>query len=176
MPIRYEDAPEVEPVLRKIRNDHFPELVNAKIRVLYDLRKRGSGGMVVLGRIIKANDLIRHLTTDDKTLYEGYDYIITLDKVCWQNIGEPDRERIIRHELRHAFFDIDSENDPYKLIAHDITDFHAEVEANRDDPLWREKCGRLTADIYDQMKDAGRKVQRGGKTPIEAAAEANKQG
>jgi len=174
MSIRYEDAPEVEPVLRKVRNDHFPELVNAEIGVLFDLKKRRSGGMITMARIIKANDLIRHLS--DKFIAEGYDYIITLDKVCWQNIGEPDRERIIRHELRHAFFDIDSENDPYKLINHDITDFYAEVEANRDDPRWRERCASLTADIYDQMKDSGRKVQRGGKTPIEAAAEANKQG
>ena len=120
MPIRYDDAPEVEPLLRRIRFEHFPELVNAKIRVLYDLRKRGSNGSVCLGRIIKANDLIRHLTTDEASRIEGYDYIITLDKVCWDNIGEVDRERIIRHELRHTFFDIESKSDPYKLVAHDI--------------------------------------------------------
>ncbi len=171
MSIRYDDAPEVEPLLRRIRFEHFPELVNAKIKVLFDLRKRGSGGTVVLGRIIKANDLIRHLTTDEASRIEGYDYIITLDKVCWDNIGEVDRERIIRHELRHTFFDIESKTDPYKLVVHDITDFHAEVEANRDDPMWRERCAALTADVYDQMKDSGRKVQRNKKTPIELVAE-----
>ena len=171
MPTRYEDAPEeVETLLRKIRFEHFPELVNAKIRVLFDLKKRGSKGMVCLGRIVKANDLIRHLTTD-KGLAEGYDYIITLDKVCWDNIANGDREKIIRHELRHTFFDIESEDNPYRLIDHDITDFYAEVEVNRDDPKWRERCASLTADIYDQMKDSGRKVQRSKKTPLEIVAE-----
>lgn len=174
MATRYEDAPEAEPLLRKVRDNHFPELVNADILVLFDLKKRGSRGMVVLARIMKANDLIRHLTTDKRTVVEGYDYIITLDKVFWDNTTDADRERVIRHELRHTFFDIDSENDPYKLVDHDITDFHAEVEMNRDDPLWREKCARLTAGVYDQMKDSGRKVQRSKRTPIEIAADAGK--
>jgi hypothetical protein len=174
MSTRYDDAPEIEPMLHKVRDNHFPELVNAKILVLFDLKKRGSKGMVTLARIMKANDLIRHLTTDNKDLFEGYDYIIAVDKVFWDNTSEADRERVIRHELRHTYFDIDSENDPYKLINHDITDFHAEVEANRDDPMWRERCATLTADVYDQMKDSGRKVQRNKKTPIELVAESKR--
>lgn len=172
MSVRYEDAPEVEPLLRQIRSRHFPELVNAEIGVLFDLKKRRSGGMIVMARIIKANDLIRHLS--DKFIAEGYDYIITLDKVCWQNISETDKERLIRHELRHTYFDIDSDSDPYKLIDHEITDFYAEVEMNSDDPRWRERCASLASDIYDQMKETGQKVQRGTKTPIEIAAEAGR--
>lgn len=174
MSTRYEDAPEAEPLLRKVRNDHFPELVNADILILFDLKKRGSKGMVVLARIMKANDLIRHLTTNEKSVAEGYDYIITIDKVFWDNTAEADRERVIRHELRHTFFDIDAEENPYKLIDHDITDFYAEVEMNRDDPRWRERCASLTKDIYDQMKESGKKVQRSKKTPIEIAAEKGK--
>jgi hypothetical protein len=168
---RYEDAPEsVTAMLHKVRTECFPELVNAKILVLFDLKKRGSKGMVVLARIMKANDLIRHLTTDNKGLIEGYDYIITIDKVFWDNTADHDRERVIRHELRHTYFDIDAEDNPYKLIDHDITDFYAEVELNRNDPKWRERCASLTSDIYDQMKESGRKVQRSKKTPIEIAA------
>lgn len=172
--IRYEDAPETEALLHKIRFEHFPELVNAKILVLFDLKKRGSKGMVCLARIMKANDLIRHLTTDDKALAEGYDYIITIDKVFWDNAGNEDRARVIRHELRHTFYDIESKSDPYKLIDHDITDFYAEVEMNQDDPRWRMRCASLVVDIYDQMKDSGRKVQRSKKTPIELVAEAGR--
>ncbi len=174
MSTRYEDAPEAEPLLKKVRDKHFPELVNAKILVLFDLKKRGSGGMVTLARIMKANDLIRHLTTDNKGLVEGYDYIITIDKVFWDNTAEFDRERVIRHELRHTFFDIEAADNPYKLLDHDITDFYAEVEMNRDDPRWRERCASLTKDIYDQMKESGKKVQRSKKTPIEIAAEKRK--
>lgn len=174
MATRYEDAPEAETLLKKVRNDHFPELVNADILILFDLKKRGSKGMAVLARIMKANDLIRHLTTDEKSVAEGYDYIITIDKVFWDNTSDADRERVIRHELRHTYFDIDAEDNPYKLIDHDITDFYAEVEMNRNDPRWRERCASLTKDVYDQMKESGRKVQRGKKTPIELVAEAGK--
>lgn len=174
MPTRYDDAPETESLLHKVRSDHFPELVNAKILVLFDLKKRSSGGMVTLARIMKANDLIRHLTTDNKGLVEGYDYIIAIDKVFWDNTADHDRERVIRHELRHTYFDIESETDPYKLVQHDITDFHAEVEFNRNDPRWRERCASLTFDIYDQMKESGRKVQRSKKTPLEIVAETGK--
>ncbi len=170
MSTRYEDAPEVEPLIHKVLDKHFTELVNAEILTLFDLKRRGSKGMVVLARIMKANDLIRHLTTDKKGIAEGYDYIITIDKVFWNNTTETDRERVIRHELRHTYFDINSEDNPYRLIDHDITDFYAEVEINRDDPRWRERCASLTVDIYDQMKESGRKVQRGGRTPIEIAA------
>ncbi len=169
MSTRYEDAPETDSLLRKVRFEHFPELVNAKILVLFDLRKRGSNGAVTLARIMKANDLIRHLS--DKITVDGYDYIITIDKVFWTNTGDKDRARVIRHELRHTYFDIKSNADPYKLIQHDITDFYSEVEMNRDDPRWRERCASLVVDIYDQMKDEGRKVQRSRKTPIELAAE-----
>jgi hypothetical protein len=90
--IRYEDATEAEPLLRRVRDKHFPELVNADILILFDLKKRGSKGMVVLARIMKANDLIRHLTANEKSVAEGYDYIITIDKVFWDNTTDLDRE------------------------------------------------------------------------------------
>lgn len=155
MALRYEEAtPAVIKMLKDIKAKDFGELKNAKIKVLFDLKKRKSGGRIVLGKIMKTNDLIRLLTKDEVEVIEGYDYIITLDKKCWDHIVDEDRIRILRHELRHAYYDVESENDPYKLVTHSITDFYEEVEANRNDPRWRERVGTLVEDIYEQEKEA----------------------
>jgi hypothetical protein len=154
MGLRYEDVTdEVQEMVRDVRARHFPELRNAKIKVLFDVKKRRSGGRITLGRIMKTNDLLRHLTIDRVDPVEGFDYIITLDRTCWEAIERIDQERIIRHELRHAYFDIDSEENPYKLVDHSILDFYEEVEANKDDPRWGERVSTLTEAIYEQKKE-----------------------
>ena len=155
MGLRYDEVSDhVNKLLDEVRSKDFPELVNAKIKVLFDLKKRKSGGLVILARIMKANDLIRHLTRNGADYHNGYDYIITLDKKCWENITDLDRVKILRHELRHTFFDIESEDDPYKLLNHSVSDFHEEVELNKNDPRWRERVATLTEDIYEQEKEA----------------------
>ena len=155
MGLRYDEVGDhVNTLLEEVRSKDFPELVNAKIKVLFDLKKRKSGGLVILARIMKANDLIRHLTRNGADYHNGYDYIITLDKKCWENITDLDRAKILRHELRHTFFDIESEDDPYKLLNHSVSDFHEEVELNKNDPRWRERVATLTEDIYEQEKEA----------------------
>lgn len=154
MGLRYEEVTdEVLDMLRNVRATHFPELRNAKIKVLYDVKRRRSGGRITLGRIMKTNDLLRHLTIDQVDSTEGFDYIVTLDKTCWEAVGDDDRIRIIRHELRHAYFDIDSEENPYKLVDHSILDFYEEVETNKDDPRWSERVSALTEAIYEQQKE-----------------------
>lgn len=155
MGLRYEEVnEEVISLLREVRAEYFPELKNAKIKVLFDIKKRKSGGMLVLARIMKTNDLLRHLTIDEAEAIEGYDYIIALDKTCWENIIRDDKIRIMRHELRHAYFDIESEENPYKLQNHSISDFYEEVEFNKDDPRWRERLATVVEDIYEQKKEA----------------------
>ncbi len=93
----------------------------------------------MVGRILKSNDLVRHLT---KNAYaeEGYDFIITLDKKCWDHVTDEDRVKILRHELRHVSFDIEADDNPYKLVNHSILDFYEEVELNQADPRWRARC------------------------------------
>jgi hypothetical protein len=154
MQIRYEEAPEwVIALLEKVRERYFPELRNAKIKLLFDTKKRRSGAQMVLGRIMKTNDLLRHLTKNEVEAMEGCDYIITLDKLCWDNISDTDRTRILRHELRHTYVDLDSVNNPYKLQNHSILDFYEEVDLNKDDPRWRERVASLVESIYEQQKD-----------------------
>jgi len=163
MGLRYEEVTEeATRLLDEVETKYFPELRNAKIIMLFDLKKRTSGGRVVLGRIMRTNDLLRHLTKDEAEAIEGYDYIITLDKQAWDAIQHEDRIRLLRHELRHAYFDIESEANPYRLIDHSITDFYEEVELNKDDPRWRERVATVVADIYEQQKEE-RKQERSKK-------------
>jgi hypothetical protein len=160
MGLRYEEVTsDVQDILHEVQTAHFPELKNAKIIVLFDLKKRTSGGRVVLGRIMKTNDLLRHLTRDDSIAIEGVDYIVTLDKQGWDAIGKEDKVRVLRHELRHTHYDIESEDNPYKLMDHSITDFYEEVELNKDDPRWRERVATVVADIYEQQKEDQKKAK-----------------
>jgi len=167
MGLRYDEVNDhALDLLKEVRSQYFSELKNAKIKVLFDLKKRKSGGMIVLARIIKANDLVRHLTRDGMNVSDGYDYIITLDKKCWESITDIDRIKILRHELRHVWFDIDAEDNPYKLINHSISDFYEEAEINKNDPRWRERVATLTEDIYEQEKEsrADKKLKKKGKS------------
>ncbi|MGD0230641.1 MAG: putative metallopeptidase [Syntrophorhabdales bacterium] len=160
MGLRYEEVTEeVQRMLHEVEAKYFPELRNAKIITLFDVKKRTSGGRVVLGRIMKTNDLLRHLTKDEAVAVEGFDYIITLDKEAWGAITDADRIRVLRHELRHTYYDIESESNPYRLLDHSISDFYEEVELNKDDPRWRERVATVVEDIYEQQKE-DRKQER----------------
>jgi hypothetical protein len=141
---------DVKDMVRAVRAEHFPELRNAEILVLFDKKKRMSGGALVLGRIQKTNDLIKKLS--DEVVDEGYDYIMYLDKKMWESSADMDRERVIRHEFRHCFVDLDARGTPYKLIGHTIEDFYEEVELNEDDPRWRVRLAEITYAAYD-MED-----------------------
>ena len=164
MGIRYEEADDdAKHLLDEVQTKYFPELRNAKIILLFDLKKRTSGGRVVLGRIMKTNDLLRHLTKDDSMAIDGVDFIVTLDKQGWDAIGTDDRTRVLRHELRHTYYDIESEDNPYKLVDHSITDFYEEVDLNKDDPRWRERVATVVADIYEQQKEDKKRDKGKGK-------------
>ncbi len=59
--IRFEEAPKhAYDLMGKCLEKSFPELVNAEILMLMDLKERSSGGAITLGRILKTNDLTRH--------------------------------------------------------------------------------------------------------------------
>ena len=148
MSSRFEDATQdVYDVFREVKIEHFPELRNAGILILFDKKKRQSGGRIVLGRIQKANELVKKLT--DHEIEDGYDYIMYIDKRAWEHSAEVDRVRLIRHELRHTLVDFDSRTTPYKLRGHTIEDFYEEIELNRDDSRWAERMAEVVASVYE---------------------------
>jgi predicted metallopeptidase len=148
---RYEDVPQdVIDILLEVRREYFPELRNAKIKVLFDTKKRSSGGKLTLGRMQKTNDLLRHLTTGEAEDEEGYDYIMYLDKAAFTNITRDDKIRLVRHELRHCHFDLEANSNPYKLVGHSVEDFYEEIELNQDEPRWGERVVAVAESVYNQ--------------------------
>ena len=150
--MNFEDIPEnIHELYEKIRNQYFPQLVNAKILFLINKKKMVKKGTIVLGKIMKPSPLVKYLSRNEAP-EDGYDYIILLDGRLLQHCEDGDIERVLRHELRHTFFDSDS-NNPYKLVDHDFSDFYDEVELNNDDPGWSRRLSRTVSLIYDQEKD-----------------------
>jgi len=149
--MRFEDVTEnVNMLVRNVKDRWFPELANAKIKVLFDLKKRTSGGRMVLGRIQKTNDLLRHLTTEESDSEEGFDYLMYLDKIVFENIEDEDRIRLVRHELRHTLYDPEARGTPYKIQGHDIEDFEEEIRLNAEDMGWANRCATIGLSLYEQ--------------------------
>jgi len=148
---RFEDASkETVDFVNVVRKEVFPELASANIKVLYDIKKRTSGGKMVLGRMQKTNDLLRHLTIEDAKDEEGFDYILYIDKAVYDNVDEEDKVRLVRHELQHCDVDLDSNTNPYKLRGHEISDFYDEIEFNKNDPRWLQRCATVGLSIYEE--------------------------
>jgi len=136
----------------KIRSQHFPYLVNAKILFLVNKNKMVRKGNTVLGKMVKPSALVKFLSRNEAP-EDGYDYIMLLDSKLLGHCEDTDIERVIRHELRHTFFDSDSITNPYKLVDHDFSDFYDEVELNKDDPTWVKRVSQTVSLMYDQEKD-----------------------
>lgn len=148
---RFEDVSgEAQEILRLVRAEYFPHLQNVNIKMLFDMKKRMSGGKLVLGRIQRTNDLLRHLTSAESDGDDGFDYIMYLDHASFTNVHRNDKVRIVRHEMRHILLDIDYQKNPYKLVPHDIEDFVEEIEINRDEPRWRERVAEVAASVYSR--------------------------
>lgn len=145
---RYEEAPmQVYDIMHSLIEKHFQELEHANILIMFDTKKKMSDGKFVLARIKKTNDEIRALT-ESEVYPLGYDYIIFIDKLIWENIEEEDKIRIMRHELRHA--NVNNEKDqPYLIRDHEITDFYDEVILNQDAPRWTERVTVIAESLYD---------------------------
>lgn len=138
-------------MLDLVRDKWFSHLKTAKIKILFDLRQRKQSSKLVLGRIMKANDLIRRLT--DHFYPGGCDYVLFLDKIAFTMVMQDvDKKRLIRHELRHCLYNPDSEH-PWQILPHDIEDFEEEIRLNQDNPGWAKRVVQVTSDIYKQQKE-----------------------
>jgi len=140
---KFKDVPNsVYELKDQVVKQYFSNLVNAKFKILFYEKAKKSKGRVVLAYIKMTSSLEKFLSPDD------YDYILFIDENIW-NITDKtpkDRERLIRHELRHCFVDIEAKQ-PYKLVGHDFEDFTEEVKLNSDDPTW---ASRLIMQLEDE--------------------------
>lgn len=147
---RFEDVDETtDKMVQDLIASDFADLTGANVRVIFDLKKRKSGGMLVMGRLQKSNELLKHVTSSETLNEEGVDYFLYIDKMLWNNIENIDKVRLIRHELQHSDVDMDSATNPYKIKGHEIEDFYDEVERNSDDIRWAERCVTMLESLYE---------------------------
>jgi len=153
---KFEDVPEnVEQMMDDIIKDSFPTLLNAKIKMLFLMNKKTSGGHMVLGTMNKATPRENYLTSTD-TGDDGVNYIMMLDGNVFPSLDVEDQKRLIRHELNHAYIDLEAK-DPYKVIGHEIEDFFKEVEYNKDEPRWKDRVFSIADQIYEDMEEQKKK-------------------
>lgn len=147
--MRYEEADEgLVSVFLDTLEKHFSSLQHLKFKLVFDLKRRVKNGAIVLANIEIPGPKLRYFTQDEVAT-EGYDLILFVDKKAWELSGENTRPSLIRHELRHVFID---EKGAVKLVGHEIEDFYAEIELNKDDPEWRRKLANITHDVYEQER------------------------
>lgn len=146
---RFEEATqEAQEILNEVTEESFPVLEGAIIKVLFDTKKKKSGGKYELGRIQKCNELMRHLSADNFHP-NGYDYIIYIDKNVWQEIPREDKKRLVFHELCHTEVDFEK-TEPYRVRGHTIEGFHEEVDYNQDDPEWGQRLANIAESVYEK--------------------------
>lgn len=148
---RYYEADEaVRNMMDEIVDERFPNLRPAGIKILMDNKPKIDKltQRMTFASIKAANEVEKFLTKDGHHI-GGFDYIMFLNDLVWELANAKDKRRIISHELRHGFMD---EKGNYKVIRHDIEDFHAEIKINGDDPMWAQALGTIAMAKHDQMK------------------------
>jgi hypothetical protein len=146
---RYEEADDsLVEVFLEVLEKTFPKYGNLKFKLIYDLKKRINKGQLVLASIELPSAKVKFFSQDEIAV-DGYDYILTVDRKAWEIADVKTKQRVIRHELRHVF--IDEKGTP-KLVGHEIEDFYAEIDLNKDDPEWRRTLVMITNDVYEQER------------------------
>jgi hypothetical protein len=144
---RYEDVTADEHVvLKEVRERHFSELASAEIKLVFDTKKKKSGGKIVLARIKKPNEVEKYLCQ------EPVDYIIFIDQNAWMLAEAGDKIRLMRHELRHTDVNLDAAK-PFKLRAHTVEDFYREIDLNQEKPRWADELALLVDMKYEEENE-----------------------
>jgi hypothetical protein len=145
---RYSFAPpSVVELLDDVIKERFFGLTRARFLVLFDEKKRMRLGAYVLAQVRRAQDVVRLVYEQAEGV--DCDYVLSLDKEVWLRIEKADRVRILRHELRHCWEDTEAKDQPWKLVGHEIEDFHAEVALNADNPQWAQRLATVADAIYE---------------------------
>lgn len=157
--MRYEaDDGSIKDMFEVVLAKRFPWLSSVSFCLLFDTKRRDIGYKLRLADILLVSEKIRFLTRN-RVVVDGYDYVLTVDKVVWGLANKKDRARLISHELRHCLI----MDNTCKLKGHDIEDFVEEIELNEDDPEWCERLARKTIKAYQirRMQKKRRSVKVG---------------
>ena len=144
-------------VFLNILEERFPSLIQLKIKLIFDTKKRVKQGKLCLACVELANDKIKYFSKDNVAI-DGYDVVVIFDRKAWELADASDKKRIMSHELRHIFITDDGE---VKLIPHDVSDFIIEQKLNKDVQDWALKLVALVTDVYEQEKEMAKQQKKG---------------
>lgn len=153
----YEADQAIYGMLETIIYDRFPNLRAASVKVLMDTKSKIDKltQRMTFASIKLANEVEKFLSKDGHNL-GGTDYIMFINDLVWDLARDKDKKRVLSHELCHTFID-DKGN--YKIIKHDIEDFHAEIQLNEDDPMWAQALGVIAMAKHEQMKEESKAIR-----------------
>lgn len=145
---RYENAPKtITRLTKQMIKDHFPAMQNFNTKTVLDNKGMKSKGKRVLGKLKKVDDLSKFLTKTEENAFEGYTFVMILDKLMTETISKSDLKRVIFHELNHG--GMDDKGNPI-IIDHDFVGFYSELDYNKDDPKWSERIALQLAQAYGE--------------------------
>ena len=135
-------------LINSIINESFKHLLQARIKMIFDARKRKSSGKYVIGKIQKTNEFTRFLTSVETGDPAGFDYFLYLDEKVFEAIDTIDKIRVVRHLLQYE--DIDYESDtPFKLRKEEVLTWYDEMEFNKEDPKWQDRLQAVAESIHN---------------------------
>jgi hypothetical protein len=150
---RFTDVdPDTKKMINEIISKDFSHLTQAKIKLIFDQKKRKTGGRYQLGKMQKSNDLIRYLTSREALDPEGFDYLMFIDENVFEVLDSLDKVRLVRHLLQYADIDFEAEK-PYKIRKEEVITWYDELEYNKDDPKWFERLEVIAESIYNKDEE-----------------------
>jgi hypothetical protein len=144
--MRFEDVGnDVYHLMEDVIEMEHSHLREANICIIFDLKKRKSGDMFVLGRIKATSEELKAFAVDDNGL--PYDYVLFLDKEVFIRVDDDDKKRILYHELSHC--KVTEGENPYKIQGHEVETFYSEIDRNSETPRWAERLAAIASSVHD---------------------------
>lgn len=143
MATRFEDAPEVEAIARRLIAEHHSYLRQSDIRYLWRISESEwtKGGHDVYGQTALVSGPMRHIAEDA-------DAVVLVNHMAWGDLSVSQRVALVDHELSHLVPKMDADGvtlshpdgRPILVLArHDVEEFAAVIRRHG---LWRPELER----------------------------------
>lgn len=156
--MKYEEVEQsVIDMLNKVILDyHFTDINDAKFKVVYRTKKKGKNSFITVAEICATSEMVKFLTSNE--IEDGYDYLIIIDKNIYEALEDPDKIRVLRHELRHTEVTVNDKTGTisYGTRRHTIEDFYEDVDIESKvdgDMRWKERLSTISESIYEQIEE-----------------------
>ena len=155
---QFKAGDELVPYVEKSIEKWFSSYDMELIKPFFYFKKKMKNGRTVFAYIRKASDFEKLLLNNVAT-----EYLLFVDGNIWPELGEDDRIRLIRHELRHILIDYDKEGEPKYLMAdHNLIDFREDYEIEHGTPYqdpFRDATN-VAMEVYFRIDQAKKKAKK----------------